>query len=160
MTRGLLPASFLAILGVFAVVAMFLWVAPEFTLGGITVDDPTAFIPLTSSADSLTSGNYDTFESPRGSDFQVPDGKTLYIIHLEGVPVNGAGGERITIGYSTNTVDNGTIPVGAVIVSNFTFEEATTQDVHGNIWAPIPSGMFPFLGIVGSGSVQATGLLR
>jgi len=147
--------------------AVLLWLGiagvasnPVVTVNGIDTRDLGKIVALTNSQTDVTSGRYDSFESPRGTNYQVPAGQTLYLAHIEGQSGSVGGLETIRIGYSTETVDNQVAsPAGAVTVMEFSLNSATT-DAHRDIFIPIPEGMYPWISMTGSGNLQATGFLR
>ena len=162
MKSGVIGASYLALAVVVAVVAAFFYMMPTMTIGGaLVVRDLDSVVTLTNSVNQITDDYYDTYETPRGTDYLVPTGKTLYVTHLEGNNLKGAAHERIMLGYSTDTVTNSaTPPTGAVIMVNFTFEESDISDIHEDIFMVVPAGNYPWIHLDGGGAVQATGYLR
>lgn len=162
MKSGVIGASYLALAVVGAVIAAFFYMIPVIDIGrSLTVRDLDSVITLTSSVDSITDDNYDTYQTPRGTDYLVPAGKTLYITHLEGNAIKGTGNERILLGYSTDTVSNSASPpTGGVIMVNFTFEESNIGTEGHEVNFFVPGGFYPYIHIDGGGAIQATGYLR
>jgi hypothetical protein len=159
---GVIGASYLALAVTVAIVAMFFYMAPVRSIGGaMVVRDLDSIVTLTSSVNSITDNYYDTYQTPRGTDYLVPAGKKLYVTHLEGNVIKGAGNERIMLGYSTATVSNSaSAPTGAVIMVNFTFEESDVNTKRHAVTFVVPGGFYPFIHIDGGGAIQATGYLR
>ena len=149
---------------ILAIFAFFMYGTPDaqlVTVNGTAVRDLSTIVSLTNSQDVLTSTRYDSFEIPRGTNYRVPAGYTFYITHLEGEPGNVGGFERISIGYSTETVDNRVaIPTGSGIMFDVTLNAAKEGLDHQEIFVPIPELMYPWIQIEGAGNVQATGFLR
>jgi len=145
--------------------ALLLWLGiagvasnPSYCVGTSCTKTASNIIDLTASVASITDGNYDSFNSPKGT-YYLTTG-ILDIIQLNGIPLK-TGGEGIMIGYADTTVsDDVTIPAGGIIVFNSTYsgEQMTANDQP--IHATIPAGMYPFIHMTGAGAVQAIGILR
>lgn len=159
----LIPTAFAAIALMYIVGLFFtpVWEPMLFTGQNLHTRDAGRVVELINSVTLVGDGNYDSWERPRGTPYQVPEGKQLIITHLEGMPEKGAGPEAIEIGYSPTTpVSNtATAAVDYVAVYRYTFEVSYLSDAHHDSWARIPSGAYPTLNIIGDGAISATGVL-
>jgi len=131
-----------------------------FRIGAVETHTPSDLIALTNSQVTLTAGHYDTFESPRGTDYQVDSGQTLYIIEIKGTPVASASTDtRITIGYGDDAVDNSPNPATkAVIVFEMSFRTQDGLEQLMPVWVPIPTDKYPWVSSSQAINIQATGL--
>ena len=140
------------------------WVGTDdsFAVGGSTTRDPSDGVALVNSASPVTAGNYDTYESPRGTDYQVPTGQTLYITQLTGSPqVATSTSETLTVGYGDTAVGDSTAaPDSAVVVFVTSWESVDGAPARLDVFVPVPAGKYPFVLPSGASNVQATGLVR
>ena len=114
------------------------------TVNGIAARDMSTVVSLTNSQDDLTSGFYDSFEIPRGTDYQVPAGHIFYITHLEGEPGNSGGLEQIKMGYSAVAVNNQELnPAASSIMFDVTLDATAAVSDHAGVFVPVPGGMYP-----------------
>jgi hypothetical protein len=155
----------LAVMG-FVVLGAALWLGFART-GGITIgsleDGNWAnMVALTNSQDELGAGNFDSFESPRGTDYVVPAGETLYIVAFIGWPEVAQSADVVfAIGYGDDAVDNSaSAPTNPIVVCVLTWESVDSDPVQVALFCPIPAGKFPFVVSSGAGNVQATGTVR
>jgi len=134
---------------------------PVYTVGSLLTPDATSLVALINSAGTLTADYYDTFESPRGTPYQVPAGKLLYIGALLGTPdVSGSAPIHIRVGYADDAVQNSvTPPTNAVFVHDASFDQPLTMPNPRSVWIPIPAGKYPFIQMAPKGSTQATGIV-
>ena len=149
-----------------AIIWLLVWITtmsqPTYGVGAATVTDPALTVSLTNSQANLTASRYDTFESPRGTDYVVPAGQTLYITLLVGRPDTDATLNQIEIGYGDDGVANSiTAPTTPVVVFAASWE-ATETDLprFTNLTIPIPAGKYPYLWANQSSNVQALGIAR
>ena len=133
-----------------------------YTAGSILTVDPTELVTLVNSVDSLTAERYDSYQSPRGTDYQVPAGLTLYIGYLMGTAdVAGAPPIHLRIGYGDDSVsDSVAAPTNAVIVWDASFEDPATIPNPRSVWVPIPTGKYPFIRMAPGGSIMAVGIAQ
>lgn len=118
----------------------------KYQAGGVEVHSSNDIVALTSSTNTVDAGNYDTLESPRGTDYQVPAGTTFVVTLLT---ASGTG----DIGYGDDAVsDSASPPTNAVTVCTFIGS--------GEVWCPIPSDKFPFVRVDTAGAVSAVGVER
>ena len=95
-----------------------------------------------------------TFESPSGTDYQVPTGKTLFINRLL-FSASIADAPQVSIGYGDTGVASGivlpTAPVFVVGQDNASVYVATAANITYDpvINAQIPAGKFPFANMQG-----------
>ena len=132
------------------------------TVGSITTRNETALVSLTNSMDILTDNRYDSYQSPRGVNYQTPAGVTLYIGYLMGTPdTAGSTAVHVRIGYGDEAVsDSLAAPTNAVIVWDASFENPANMSNPRSVWIPIPENKYPFLQLTPGGSVQAVGIER
>ena len=155
------------LVGAFAVVAyivgMFftpVWEPPLFTGQSLHTRNPDSVVGLINSVPLVSDGFYDTYESPRGTPYQVPAGKRLVIVHLEGMPHKGGGPEAIELGYASTSVSNqATAAVDYTALYRYTFEVSSLSEAHHDAWVVIPAGAYPTLYLSGEGAISATGVL-
>ena len=103
-------------------------------------------------------GPVDSFESPRGTDYQVPAGATTYIVQLEGVPATSTQDVSIQIGYGDTAVANATsAPDAAVIVYAITVDDGLLPAPR-EVLIPIPAGKYPFMLMDAAGNLCPSGL--
>lgn len=157
--------AMLAVMG-FLVLGAALWLGFART-GGITIgslDDGNwaNMVALTNSQDEITAGYYDSFESPRGTDYTVPAGDTLYVVSFIGLPeVASSADEVFVIGYGDTAVNNSVgAPTNAVVVCALTWEAVDSVPAQVPLFCPIPAGKYPFIVSSGAGNFQATGMVR
>jgi hypothetical protein len=123
--------------------------------------------PITAyAATSGGAGRYMSFETPAGTDYVVPVGKSLVITRL--TYTGAAIGDRIVIGYGDDAVPNGaaapTTPIsligsaGATPTSSLVVEAPNiVHDIA--VYLSIPAGKYPFVQASGtSSSVQFIGV--
>jgi hypothetical protein len=133
---------------------------PLFTGQNLITRNPSEVVGLTATVPVISSDQYDGLGVTRGSFYQVPAGKNLILVHIEGIPVKSAGAERIEIGYSDATVSNDVAaPAGYVAVYNTSVEVDGSGVEHDSIWAVVPSGKYPVVYLTGDGAIQVTGVL-
>ena len=130
--------------------------------GRLNAENPGAMVALVNSQDILTANSYDSFESPRGTDYQVPAGQTIYITNLLGFPHSPAStSEHFHIGYGDTAVnDSVAAPTNAIIVCDYSWESADGPPAPVPMFCPIPAGKYPFVQPSGDGNFQATGEVR
>ena len=136
--------------------------AGTITLGSAVEVNLNELVALTNSQDTLTADNYDSFESPRGTDYVVPTDRTLYITSVHGLPHAAASTDQhFHIGYGDDGVDNSvSAPTNAVVVCDWSWEAADGPPAVLPLYCPIPEGKYPFIQGTGAGNYQATGVAR
>lgn len=151
-----------AIMGIVVALVAASLVWGGYALNRAQLGDWQNTVALVNSVVSVSSNSYDSFESPRGTDYQVPSGKTLYINTLLGHhTTHGSAHASIQIGYGSTAVGNSaTAPIDAVIVFSYTEHDHNAQVLPIETWVPIPAGMYPFMLVDTSSAYQATGVLR
>ena len=119
-------------------------------------------VALVSSTRPVTATRYDSFESPRGTDYKVPAGTTLYITQLVGFPQSATGtSEYVEVGYGDTAVGNSTdTPDATIVVFTTTWESIGGTPVVLSVFIPIPTGKFPYARMNAVGSIQAVGIER
>jgi hypothetical protein len=86
-----------------------------------------------------------TFESPVGTDYQVPASNTFYITKLD---VHGIGNNNTlaVIGYGDNGVADGTTaPTNAVEVTGQYYSSGTEDVAQLSVLIPIPAQKYPYV---------------
>jgi hypothetical protein len=158
MTPYLLAASTILLLGLF-------WLqvgrVGSYSAGASLTTDRSGTLQLVNSASVITDGNYDTFESPRGTDFQVPTGQTLTIAAwLAGLQTTGADA-ALEIGHGSTAVSNSASPPTDPIIV-FSIPYRTSGGLNGQpLLAEIPAGRYPFVRVTGADyGVSAVGMVR
>ena len=117
-------------------------------------------------AETTAADEYMTFESPVGTDYQVPSGRTLMITRV--VFQSTLDGAAIVIGYGTNAVPAGaSAPTSAISVVGRAHATDPVSPVVANavadhfavdIYAEIPASMYPFFQSSGVAQVQIFGV--
>lgn len=160
MTRQMLALLGFVVLGL--TVGFLFARTGSITIGSLSEGYPGDMVSLTNSQDTLTAGNYDSFESPRGTDYTVPVGQTLHVIAFIGHPEVAASTSQVfVIGYGDNAVDNSAgAPTNAIVVCALTWEAVDSAPAQVPLFCPIPGGKYPFVVSTGAGNFQATGLVR
>ena len=153
----MIRSSIVAIAVVAFGVTVVLWIQPRFEIAGATTRDPRDLVALVNSQATVQADRWDSFESPRGTDYQVPAGATTYIVQLEGVPATSTQDVSIQIGYGDTAVANATsAPDAAVIVYAITVDDGLLPAPR-EVLIPIPAGKYPFMLMDAAGNLQATG---
>jgi len=131
-----------------------------YKVGSILTPDATEIVTLVNSVDTVTADRYDSYQSPRGTDYVAPAATTLYIGYLIGAPdVAGAASVHVRIGYGDDAVsDSVAAPTNAVIVWDVSYENPANLLNPRSVWIPIPAGKYPFLQLTPGGNVQAVGI--
>ena len=145
------------------VVVLLLWpLAPTYVIGSTTTRDAGSGVALVASVSPVTADRWDSLESPRGTDYQVPAGQTLYITEIVGSPqVAASTSVTLTVGYGDTAVGNATsAPDAAVVVFVTTWEAADGAPLPIEVYIPIPAGKYPYVLPSGASNVQATGTVR
>lgn len=124
-----------------------------YKIGGAETRDPSELKALVGSAKNLNSGRYDTFESPRGTDYVVPAGKTLYITRvMGGHQLTGGSAADLGIGYGdTGVGDDPSAPTNAKMLWQVTFFTVNGLNVDVEVFLPVPAGKYPFALATGAG---------
>lgn len=117
-----------------------------YVVGSVETRDPTKLKALVNSAVGLDADRYDTFESPQGTDYVVPTGKTLYICKVQGngnIPA--ANIFRAEVGYGSSAVNNSAAaPTGATSVWVVEIMQGNGYLMDLAVWIPIPAGKYPY----------------
>ena len=115
-------------------------------LGSIETRNITEARALVSSQDLVGSSRYDTLERPRGTDYQVPAGKKLYLGKLLGIPVVASTGTcTLDIGYGDDAVANSvSAPTNAKVVVTFTVPGGTDRKIEIDLFGEVPAGKYPY----------------
>lgn len=105
------------------------------------------------------SGQWTVFTDADSVAYQVPSGKTLYIIRVFGY--SDGSGAAILILYGDNAVSgSGSAPTNSVYVTRRLFLGTATLRYEFNVWLPIPSLKYPHLCCITSGSnISISGIL-
>tara|TARA_Y100000310_G_scaffold316249_1_gene367720 strand:- start:637 stop:1092 length:456 start_codon:yes stop_codon:yes gene_type:complete len=146
------------------------WLAVVFTVAIMVVAmwartagvETTVSLTTSPAQATITAGRYDTLENPRGTDYQVPAGETLYIDRFLGLPQVAAGSNvYVEIGYGEDGVgDSAAAPTNAVAVSAFTWVSANGAPEVLEVYAPIPSAMYPYVYVSQAMAAHAWGRVR
>jgi len=114
----------------------------RFYKAGFAVTDTPGDIK-TIMANPTAPGNYMTFETPIGTDYQVPAGKTFY---MTGCMIRAAGTIAIfNLGYGDTGVANGGTPPTNNKNVHGEFGEATSgASKYFDIFAAIPAEKYPY----------------
>jgi hypothetical protein len=104
-------------------------------------------VALVSSTTPVTGGRYDSLESPRGTDYQVPAGQTLYITNWIGTPQMASGSSfTLEIGYGDTAVNNSVAaPTTPIVVYAVSWRTADGPPVNRSTWIEVPAGKYPFV---------------
>lgn len=160
--RGMLPTAWMALGMVLLVSWVFMEARPDYELGAVSFTDVSETVALVSSASPIAAGNYDSLDSPRGTDYQVPAGQTLYIAQLLGAPhTTAALDTTLSIGYGDTAVaDSTSAPDALVIVFSTTYRAADGPPLPVEVFVPVPAGKYPFVLTDRAIAVQAVGVAR
>ena len=135
-------------------------------VGTLETTDLTGLVALTNSQSDLTADRYDSYESPRGTDYQVPTGETLYITTLHGTADAAVVDLHIQVGYGDDAVNDAVgAPTNSVTVFEFTWRDAVDagggQSVPISVWIPIPADKYPWVRPLNVPmNIQATGIAQ
>jgi len=156
------PSTPFAAIAIVIGLVLMLFAVPSITIGSGIEGPLSDFVALTNSQDTLTAARYDSYESPRGTDYVVPAGKTLYIVSFIGWPeIAPSTDEVFDIGYGDDAVNNSASPpTNAIVVCDITWEGVDSNPVQTPLFCPIPAGKYPFVYSSGAGNFQATGTVR
>ena len=156
------PSTPFAAIAIVIGLVLMLFAVPSITIGSGVEGPLSDFVALTNSQDILTADRYDSFESPRGTDYAVPAGKTFYLTALLGLPhVTGSTDEHFHIGYADDAVnDSVAAPTNPIIVCDWSWESTDSNPIVLDLFCPIPAGKYPFVYSSGAGNFQATGTAR
>jgi hypothetical protein len=111
-------------------------------LSADAVDVADVLVTLQPPTDQLTTGRYDSFDSPVGTSYAVPAGKTLLIVGGD-APDESGSPALYSVGYGDTHVENSvSAPTNPVVITKFTVTEGARELA---LWAEIPSGKFPFV---------------
>lgn len=135
-------------LAIVLVFVAFLWAStPSWEVNDITFRNPARMIALVNSENPVTAGRYDTFESPRGTDYQVPAAGPIYLVQFHGTPLASVNAAiHVEIGYGDDAVSNSiAAPTNAVIVWNVAYPSADGLSLPVSVHLEIPAGKYPFI---------------
>jgi len=141
------------VVGVFA---LYLYTHNQSEYGVIGASDGAA---VTAFASVLDPDRFDTFQSPVGTDYQVPAGSSLIITHLV---YSGAIDATVSLGFGTGTADNGADqPAGTTFILGTGDRSSivATGDMRTlEVWASIPASHYPFVVSSSTGDIQIFGV--
>jgi hypothetical protein len=141
-------------LAIIAFVIIFLFAAD-------TVVFRTAQVSLANSATPITDGNYDTFESPRGTAYQVPNGDTLFLTAwLIGFLTSDAD-ISFEVGHAADAVSNSAAPPTDPVVL-FALSYHTSGGLNGLPFnVAVPGGRYPYVRATGANyNIDVVGVLE
>jgi len=102
----------------------------------------------------ITDGNFDTFQSPAGTNYTVAASALLFITEL--TVGAGAAGVVVELGYGDDAVnDSASAPTNAVVLYDQTLGAAQAL-AELDIFAQVPAGKFPYARVTGAGAWTAT----
>lgn len=108
-------------------------------IGSAVSDDASDFIVFTT---GQLAADYDTLESPSGTNYQVTAGKTLYIVKIQFIPA-GANG-KITLSYGDDAVDaSATPPTNEVVLIDQLWGLTAGVVYEWDVLAAIPAAKYP-----------------
>lgn len=114
----------------------------NFRIGWGVTDTPSELITLF--ADASVANYYDTMDSPVGTPYVVPGGKTLYICAFDQYPTGA--GHAFYIGYANTSVnDSASAPTTPIQVTGSYPGAVGNTRYSANIVAKIPTGKYPFI---------------
>lgn len=131
-----------------------------FSTGSYGSDLPEGIRSL--SAETSAANRFDTLQSPEGTNYQVPAGKTFFISRI--IWTGTALGNAVVIGFGDNAVsDSVTAPTNAQNLTPSTigvFRVTVANQVQSeNLLIAIPAGKFPFIKSIGGAvAVQIEGV--
>lgn len=109
-------------------------------LSGQRSGDVVTLIQATS-FESLVVNNFDSMDSPRGTSYQVPAGKTLYVYLINWTP--NASSTTLWFGYGDNHVENSTTtPTNAVALFTST-GQVSGEPINASTLLAVPEGKYP-----------------
>jgi len=122
-----------------------------FKIGSLAQDSPTGIKILV--AHNVAGAHYMTFETPVGTDYQVPAGKTFYITKISYSVA--AATASATIGSGTAAVGEGAVaPAGYVALTGLYYGYLAFTQYEGDAFIPIAQNLYPCL-VSGGGAVDA-----
>lgn len=123
-----------------------------YKIGAVETRDPSLLRCLSNSQIQVTSERYDTLESPEGTDYQVPTGKTLYITKLQvGSGATSGTFFILDVGYGDDGVANSaSAPTNRKVVYRTIYMQGAGLRGDLDVFIPIPAGKYPY--IYGNGS--------
>lgn len=118
-----------------------------YKLGAGESQQPGDFKCLTNSQQDIGSSRYDTLETPRGTDYQVPTGKTFWITKVIGGTTDGAAGVAgVAIGYGNSGVANSVAaPTNSFVMAEIDHRFGGELLVNIDVLIPIPAGNYPWV---------------
>jgi len=126
-----------------------------YKLGSLAQDTRTGLITLFK---AVAKDDFDTFQYPLGTNYQVPADKTLYITEL--VFWGDVAKTIVRILYGDDVVTaSAAPPTNPVYISPFHGEPVADIDHHHETFIWVPEGKYPAVEMqVGSGAVEIHGL--
>ena len=117
------------------------------TVGSLSTYNLESLITLVNSDTPITGGNYDSFERPRGSPYQVPPDTTFWAVRFNGTPLAASGQDvEISLGCGDDAVsDSLSAPTNAVVIASITWVAENGLPAAIPIGFPFPAGCFPFV---------------
>ena len=108
---------------------------------------------IATDAGGITDGNYDTLQSPVGTNYAVPAAVTLFIT---GLTVGaGAAGVVVELGYGDDAVnDSASAPSAAVVLYEQTLGAAQAL-AELDVFGQVPAGKLPYMRVTGAGAWRA-----
>lgn len=142
-------------------IVLAVWTRPTYHIGRANDTNPDNIVGLVSSTTPVDADNFDSWQSPRGTDYQVPSDKTTYITDITGFPQVTSGNIVMEIGYGDEAVSNSaSAPTGATVVWSATWAAEAGSLQALDVWAEIPAEKYPFVHLDQQGAIQATGVER
>ena len=132
-----------------------------YKVGSAETRDPTLLKCLINTQTQLDLNRYDSFDSPRGTSYQVPTGKTLYITKVQGSILQAAGADvGIEVGYGdTHVEDSVAAPTNVIPIYLTKFFTINGLQLDLDVWIPIPTGKFPYIYLMNNvGNFSAMGI--
>ena len=126
-------------------------------LGSLASDEINDLVSMSAKA---SINNYDSFQMPIGTDYQVPNNKNFIVTKF--TAFGGTANTKIEIGYADDPVeDTGTPPTNPVILTPpIPLADANQIYVEGGI-LKINTTKYPFIKVSGgAGSVMIAGIER
>lgn len=127
-----------------------------YKLGSLAQDTRTGLITLFK---TVVKDDFDTLQYPLGTNYQVPEGKTLYITELVFWGDTAKSMMRVLYGDDVVTA-SATPPTNPVYISPFHLEPVADVDHHHETFIFVPEFKYPAVEYqTGSGSVEIHGLV-
>lgn len=129
--------------------------ARRWRIGTLATDVETGLKVLNA---TVVVGNYDSLQSPEGTFYQVPVGKTFIITKISWQTDTAGGG--LQLGYGDNSRDNNPVsPTNAKYMTPYMYVISASELREQSVYIEIPAQKYPFiLGITGTERILVQGV--